>query len=102
MRPARGHWPGAAWRAARGGAGSLDPGSMLHLYKAALRLRRPTTTLRWHDAPDGVLAFETSTMRVAANLTAAAVPLTWPDSPLLSSSELAGELPPDTTVWWTN
>ncbi|WSG47769.1 glycoside hydrolase family 13 protein [Dactylosporangium sp. NBC_01737] len=77
-----------------------DPRSTLTLYREALRLRRPATTLRWLDAPDGVLLFETETTRVAANLTAAAVRVEGPATPLLSSSEMAGELPPDTTAWW--
>ena len=40
---------------ADGGRAARRPRSMLRLYQDALRLRRPSTTLRWLDAPDGVL-----------------------------------------------
>ena len=90
----------ADWAGLTVAAQRADPRSTLHLYKEALRLRRPATTLRWLDAPDGVLLFETETTRVAANLSATAVRIEGPATPLLSSNEMAGELPPDTTAWW--
>ncbi|MET7425613.1 glycoside hydrolase family 13 protein [Dactylosporangium sp. NPDC005555] len=88
-------WAGLTVEAQR-----LDPHSTLSLYRDALRLRRPSDALRWLDAPDGVLLFETDTMRVAANLSGVPIRV-MPATPLLSSNEMAGELPPDTTAWWT-
>ena len=52
----------SSWAARTVEAQHDDPASMLSLYRAALRLRRDDRdlhgeTMRWLDAPDGVLAF---------------------------------------------
>ncbi len=70
-RAGPGHgWPAEPWlpfppeAAARSvEAQRADPASILHLYRALLQERRTSPalhagTLRWLDAPDGVLAFE--------------------------------------------
>ncbi|MDT0322418.1 glycoside hydrolase family 13 protein [Streptomyces millisiae] len=85
---------------------SGTPGSMLELYRAALRLRSEqpgfdSGTLRWLDAPEGVLSFERSpVLRCAVNFSEEPFPLprTW--GVLLSSDRITGGLlPTDTTVW---
>ncbi len=85
---------------------SGTPGSTLELYRAALRLRREQPsfrgeTLRWLDAPEGVLAFERGPdLRCAVNLSAEpfSLPRNW--GVLLASDRLdGGKLPSDTTVW---
>jgi alpha-glucosidase len=84
-----------------------DPGSMLTLYRAALRLRRSHPalgdgTLRWLDAPDGVLAFARDPgFGCLVNVSDRPVPVPPGSRPLLASCPLgAGDpLPPDATVW---
>jgi alpha-glucosidase len=106
------------WRELTVSAESADDGSMLSLYRAALRIRRSVpafaaASLRWRQAPDGLLAFDRpvtqgaaggdgpdSTVRCAANLSAAPVGLPPHASVLLASAPLdGGLLPPDTTAW---
>ncbi|GGM31992.1 alpha-glucosidase [Dactylosporangium sucinum] len=97
--PARRSWlpMPPEWAAATVAVQRDDPDSMLNLYRKALRLRRPAREFAWRPAPDGVLCFETERFLVAANLGGSPVPL--PTAPVLASSPLTDELPPDTTVW---
>jgi alpha-glucosidase len=94
------------WRGRTVEAQLADPGSMLSLYRAALRLRREhpgfaVDTLRWR-APDGpVLDLERgSGLRCVVNLGPDAVPLGPGDRVLLASAELDGRsLSGDNAVW---
>jgi alpha-glucosidase len=85
------------WAARTVAAQRADPDSILNLYRAALHQRRPSATLSWRPAPDGVLCFETEGYLVAANLGSSAFAL--PRKPVLASSPVNDTLPPDTTVW---
>ncbi|WP_432985640.1 glycoside hydrolase family 13 protein [Dactylosporangium sp. CA-233914] len=85
------------WAARTVAAQRADPGSMLNLYRAALRLRRPAATLTWRPAPEGVLCFSTGAYLVATNFGDSAFAL--PREPVLASSPVGAGLPPDTTVW---
>ena len=83
-----------------------DPGSMLNLYREALRIRRFDPDLgvegmRWLSAPDGVLAFARGEGFVAVtNLSDAAIALTPGAEVLLASADLdGGNLPPDASAW---
>ncbi|MFC4052027.1 glycoside hydrolase family 13 protein [Actinomadura syzygii] len=109
-----------AWRDLTVAAQRGDPGSMLALYREALRVRRDHPALgggrlSWLDGPPGTLSFvrtgtDTGTgggrrLGCAVNLgeRAARVPL--PGTPLLASGPYqadggAAELPPDTALWW--
>ena len=85
---------------------SGTPGSMLELYRAALRLRQGQPgfdgeTLRWLDTPEGVLAFERSpVLRCAVNFSGEPYPLPRNWGVLLTSDRVTGGLlPPDTTAW---
>ncbi|MFD9593746.1 DUF3459 domain-containing protein, partial [Kitasatospora sp. NPDC059973] len=88
-------------------AQSADPGSMLALYRAALRLRRAEDALRgdafgWTAAPGEVLAFHRGAgFQCVVNLGAAPHPLPAHRAVLLASGPLTagGLLPPDTAVW---
>ncbi len=73
-----------------------DPGSMLLLYRALLRLRRREAALELGDivlvdAPDGVLAYRRTDDRrqllVLLNLTSQAIGLDWHGVPLLSTRD---------------
>jgi alpha-glucosidase len=82
------------------------PGSMLSLYREALRIRRREPdlgdgSLRWLDAPDGVLAFARAEgFACVLNLSGAPVELPPHDGVLLTSGPLrSGLLPPDTAAW---
>ena len=83
-----------------------DPGSMLELYREALRVRHSEPalgdgTMRWLDAPAEVLAFYRGpSFACVLNMSSADVPLPTHDSVLLASSPLVdGLLPPDSAVW---
>jgi alpha-glucosidase len=95
-----------AWKDLTVEAQTGDPHSMLERYRAALRIRAAQAalgdgSLRWLDAPDGVLAFAREPgFACVVNLSAAPVELPGHDSVLLTSSPLdATLLPPDTTAW---
>jgi alpha-glucosidase len=86
---------------------SGDPGSMLELYRAALRLRHSHPalgdgTVHWLEAPDGVLAFAREPgFTCVVNLSGPPVPLPAGTEPLLTSAPLTAdrEVPSETAVW---
>ena len=95
------HWAGLTVAAQQD-----DPGSMLNLYRAALRIRRGEASLgegpmRWLPSPDGVLAFARDDRFVSiTNLSAAPVALPGDAVVLLASGDLSdGSLPTDVTAW---
>ncbi|MBW1604723.1 glycoside hydrolase family 13 protein [Streptomyces sp. JJ66] len=85
------------------------PGSTLELYRTALRLRREHPDLgagdavEWLDAPAGVLAFRRGAFVCTANTTPRPVALGSDFGRVLLASGPydGGELPGDTTVWWS-
>ncbi|MFE3493337.1 glycoside hydrolase family 13 protein [Streptomyces sp. NPDC059175] len=86
-----------------------DTRSFWHLYRDGLQLRRGLPqlgegTLRWLDAPPGVLAFDRGEGLVCAvNFGTSAVPAPVSGTPLLSSGPCpAGVLPGSTAAWWTS
>jgi alpha-glucosidase len=93
------------WRELTVEAQDRDPGSMLALYRTALRLRRQipvAAPLTWQPSPDGVLDFDRGeALRCIVNISAAPVPLPEHGEVLLASSPLpdGAQLPPDTAVW---
>ncbi|MET9059308.1 MULTISPECIES: glycoside hydrolase family 13 protein [Streptomyces] len=97
----------AGWSAYAADLQAADPGSMLVLYRTALRLRRTEPglgdgPLEWLPAPDGVLAFRRAPGLVCVvNLAAAPAVLPGHEEILLASGPLddAGRLPGDTAVW---
>jgi alpha-glucosidase len=84
-----------------------DPGSMLNLYREALRIRRAEESLgdgplRWLEAPAGVLAFARDPgIACVTNLSGVEIPLPEHEEILIASDPLSekGELRRDTTVW---
>jgi alpha-glucosidase len=81
-------------------------GSMLSLYREALRIRRTEPELqdgplRWRNAPSGVLAFARGDgFLCLLNLSDSAVELPRHDAVLLASDPLEnGRLPSDTAAW---
>jgi alpha-glucosidase len=96
----------ASWREFTAEAQKGVAGSMLSLYREALRIRRGEPalgdgSLRWLDAPAGVLAFARGEgFACVLNLSGAPVELPPHDSVLLRSGPLEGGLlPPDTAAW---
>jgi len=94
------------WRSLTAEAQRDAPGSMLSLYRAALRLRREdpdlhAAPLSWHDAGQDVLAFDRGHgFRCIVNFSQEPVSLTGQGNLLLASdTEVTGEMPPDTAVW---
>lgn len=104
--PAAGWLPQpAAWSGLSVEAQEADPGSMLHLYRRAIRLRHAHMTgldaeLEWLDRGDGVLAFRTHPgVTLVLNTSAAPVPLPAGDLLLTSGPVDGTALPPDTAAW---
>jgi alpha-glucosidase len=96
----------AAWKDYTVEAQTGDEHSMLELYRSALRLRRANPalgdgSLRWVDAPDGVLMFEREPgFRCVVNLGDEPVALPEGVEVLLASAALEdGRLPVDGAVW---
>ncbi|WP_454049486.1 glycoside hydrolase family 13 protein [Cellulomonas sp. Marseille-Q8402] len=96
----------ADWGTRTVAAQDADPGSMLALHRAALRLRRTEPglgdgDLRWlPDVPDGVLAFARGDVLCVVNLSGTTAPLPSHGGVLLASGTTDGAaLPPDTAVW---
>jgi alpha-glucosidase len=96
----------ASWREFSADFQAGRSGSMLELYREALRIRRADPALgdgalHWLDAPAGVLAFARGDRFLCVvNLSAAPVGLPHHDRVLLQSGPLTdGDLPPDTAVW---
>jgi glycosidase len=96
----------AAWRDLTVQAETGDPGSMLELYRTALRIRRAEPalgdgTLTWLPSAAGVLAFERgSSVRCVINLSAEPARLPEHSGVLLATGPLdGGLLPPDGAVW---
>jgi alpha-glucosidase len=84
-------------------AEEADPGSMLALYRAALRLRRDHPgdgTLTWWPSEPGVLTFDRGPgLTCVVNLTDEPVALPPGAEVLLASGPLDGRLPGDTAAW---
>jgi alpha-glucosidase len=74
-----------------------NEGSMLALYRAALR-NRPADEFRWLDSPDGTLVFARGDTICAVNVSADELPL--PNGELLVTSQpVDGGLPRDAAAW---
>ncbi|NGN69990.1 glycoside hydrolase family 13 protein [Streptomyces sp. A7024] len=105
--PSLGFGPGPGWLPQPADWGRLsaraqadDPGSMLRLYRAALRLRHAHATggLTWHPQPaPGTLDFSRDGLRCVVNLGPEPVALDGPA--LLASTPAADTLPPDAAAW---
>ncbi|MFE3450025.1 glycoside hydrolase family 13 protein [Nonomuraea sp. NPDC059194] len=96
--PVPGDWAGLSVEAQTG-----DPGSMLSLYRDAMRLRRTVSgDLRWHDSPAGTLVFSRDDGFVCTvNLTAEKIACPVEGTPVLSSGPVEeGWLAPDSATWW--
>jgi alpha-glucosidase len=93
------------WRDLTVEAETDDAGSMLELYRSALRIRRAKPafgdgTMTWLDAADGVLAFDRGGIQCVVNLSAQPARLPAHAELLLASRSLdGGLLPPDCAVW---
>jgi alpha-glucosidase len=94
------------WRDLTVEAESAGAGSMLELYRSALRIRRAEPALgdgpmRWLPSPDGVLDFDRGGgVRCVVNLSAAPVPLPADAQVILASGPVpGGQLAPDTAIW---
>ncbi len=100
----------AEWKNLTAQAQQEDPGSMLQLYRTALRLRRALpalaagTGMAWLPSPPDVLCYQRGAgpeaVTVMVNLAGRPVPLRPHREVLLSSGPRPGGLlPPDTAVW---
>jgi len=96
-----------AWAALAAAAGSRTPGSMLALYRRALRLRRDkrgfaADGLRWIPSPRGTLVFERGGgLRCAVNLSTEPLALPAGRTTLLASLPLDDDqLPVDAAAWY--
>ena len=97
----------ASWRTLTAEAEARDPGSMLSLYRTALRVRREhpglaTDAFRWLPGPDGTLIFERGGgLRCAVNLSTRSIDLPPGARVVLASAHLDGDtLRPDGAAWF--
>jgi alpha-glucosidase len=97
----------AAWRGYTVAAESADPGSMLTLYREALRIRRREADLgdarfEWSASPDGTLVFRRGDgFACAVNLSGEPLVLPAARTTLLRSDGAAGDaLAPDVAEWY--
>ncbi len=97
----------ADWAERTVAAQTGDPGSMLELYRDALRIRREHPgfrggSLTWCDAPEGLLHFErTDGLEVVVNLAGESLEVPTDRRLLLSSLPLDdGRLPGDAAAWF--
>jgi alpha-glucosidase len=96
----------AQWKDLTAEAQSGDEGSMLELYRAALRLRHAepafgSAEMRWLDSPPGVLSYgRGDDITVVINVSPHPVELPRNDGVLISSAPvLGGLLAPDCAAW---
>jgi alpha-glucosidase len=95
-----------SWRSLTAAAEAREPGSMLSLYRAALRLRREhpgfaTDAFRWLPSPKGTLHFERAAgLRCAVNLSSRPMVLPSDRRILLGSDHDDGFLPVDAAAWF--
>jgi alpha-glucosidase len=96
----------ADWRGYTVESERADPGSMLHLYRRALSLRRNESslgdgTLEWQPSGPDVLSFRRGNgFTCVVNLSGAPVPLPAHRAVILASAPLGdGLLPPDSAAW---
>ena len=96
----------ASWADLTVDAQRAEPGSMLNLYRAAVRIRRAEPGLgdgpmTWLPSADGVLAFSRGDQFVnVTNLSGAPIALPAHHDVLLATAEVAdGRLPPDASAW---
>ncbi|RJL24183.1 glycoside hydrolase family 13 protein [Bailinhaonella thermotolerans] len=101
----------AEWRALTVEAQEGDPGSVLSLYREALRVRREHPalgdgTLRWLVGPEDTLVFARDPrFGCAVNFGSSARRILAYGEPILASGPIERDghhilLPPDTAVWW--
>ena len=93
------------WADVTAEAQAADPSSTLHLFRAAVALRRSSLATQhdaavdWFDAPTGCLSYRRGPVTVLLNAGSTAMPLPVGEV-LLASGPLADDqLPPDTAVW---
>jgi alpha-glucosidase len=94
------------WKDLTAEAQSGSEGSMLELYRAALRLRHAepafgSAAMRWLDSPPAVLSYRRGDdVTVVINVSSHPVELPRNDGVLISSAPIAdGVLPPDCAAW---
>lgn len=90
------------WAALSVESQEATPASTLELYRSAIRLRSEhlagIEAFEWVESTDDLLVFDRERIRVIVNFGADSFPL--PDGEILvSSDEIEGHLPPDTSVW---
>jgi alpha-glucosidase len=96
----------ASWRSLTAEAEARDPGSMLSLYRAALRIRREhpglaSDAFRWLSSPTGTLLFERAAgLRCLVNLSSESIPRPAGGTPVLASLD-SDDVPADSALWFS-
>ncbi|HUQ22588.1 MAG TPA: alpha-amylase family glycosyl hydrolase [Gaiellaceae bacterium] len=88
------HWGSVSSEAQAG-----EPGSMLALFRSAIRLRPRGQQFSWRDGPESTLSFDRGDVTCAVNFAASELEL--PSGELLLASEpgIAACLPPNSAAW---
>jgi alpha-glucosidase len=76
-----------------------DPGSMLELYRSAIRLRPREETLTWRESPRGTMIFDRGELTCFVNFDAPTLELPAGEVLLASEPGITTTLPPNTAAW---
>ncbi len=87
------------WGAVSADAQADDPGSMLTLFRSAIRLRPRDDAFSWRESPAGTIAFERGNLTCLVNFDAPVLKLPEGELVLASDPEITTTLPPDTAAW---
>jgi alpha-glucosidase len=87
------------WGAVSVEAQSDDPGSMLTLFRTALRLRPREEGLTWRQSPNGTLRFDRGDLACVVNFDMPELELPAGELLLASDPGVTTSLPPDTAAW---
>jgi alpha-glucosidase len=89
----------AEWGAKSAAAQQGAPGSMLELFRSAIRLRPRGETFAWRDGPDGTMIFDRGDLTCLVNVSAPELPLPEGEVVLASDPDVTTSLPTDTAAW---
>ena len=80
-------------------AQELDPGSMLSLYRSAIRRRPRGDAFAWRDTPAGAIGFDRGELTCLVNVDAPELELPEGELVLASDPEVTTTLPASTAAW---
>ena len=89
----------SGWGAEAVEAQDRDAGSMLTLFRAALRLRPRSDEFSWRESPQGTMIFDRGDLTCLVNVDATELALPAGELVLASEPGITTTLPPNTAAW---